>query len=83
VTLATGWPPISVIIGVPPMPQQLTILDEPPSELDRLRETLGIEFSNIDGARAEARTFRERLESHLYGLTSEDTSIVLFGSGPG
>jgi predicted nucleotidyltransferase len=62
------------------MPQQLSILDEPPSELDRLRETLGVALPNIDSARAEARAFRERLEPHLYGLTSEDTSIVLFGS---
>jgi predicted nucleotidyltransferase len=61
------------------MPQQLPIL-EPPSELDRLRETLGIEFPNIDGARAKARAFRQQVESGLYGLTSEDTSIVLFGS---
>jgi predicted nucleotidyltransferase len=61
------------------MSHQLTIL-EPPSELDRLRDTLGIEFPSIDGARAEAREFRQRLEPGLYGLTSEDTSIVLFGS---
>src|ERR1017187_862708 len=61
------------------MPQQLPIL-EPPSELDRLRETLGIEFPNIDGARAKARAFRQQVESGLYGLTLEDTSIVLFGS---
>jgi predicted nucleotidyltransferase len=61
------------------MPRQLSIL-EPPSELDRLRETLGIEFPNIDGARADASAFRQQLESALYGLTSEDTSIVLFGS---
>jgi predicted nucleotidyltransferase len=60
-------------------PQQLPIF-EPPSELDRLRETLGIDLPNIDGARAEANAFRQRLESALDGLTSEDTSIALFGS---
>jgi hypothetical protein len=42
-------------------PQQLPIF-EPPSELDRLRETLGIDLPNIDGARAEANAFRQRLE---------------------
>src|SRR5438552_1655316 len=61
------------------MPQQLGLL-ESPSELDRLREKLRIEFPNIDGARAEAKEFRQRLESGLHRLTSEDTSIVLFGS---
>jgi predicted nucleotidyltransferase len=61
------------------MPQQLPIL-EPPSELDRLRDTLGVQFPNIDNARAEASRFRQQLESSLFGLTSEDTSIVLFGS---
>jgi hypothetical protein len=60
------------------MPRQLSIL-EPPSDPDRLRETLGIEFPNIDGAGADASAFRQQLESALYGLTSEDTSIVLFG----
>jgi len=61
------------------MPQQPSIL-KPPSELDRLRETLGIAFPNIDGARAEARAFRQQVESGLDGRTSEDTSVVLFGS---
>lgn len=61
------------------MPEQMSIL-EPPSELDRLRETLGIDLPNIDCARAEAGAFRQQLESALYGLTSEDTSIVVFGS---
>jgi predicted nucleotidyltransferase len=61
------------------MPQQLSILEQP-SELDRLRETLGIEFPNIDGARADASAFRQRLEPALDGLTSEDASIALFGS---
>lgn len=61
------------------MPQQLSIL-EPPSELDRLRETLGIEFPNIDGARAEATAFRQKVDLGLDGLVSEDTSIVVFGS---
>ena len=45
-----------------------------------MRETLGIDLPNIDGARAEANSFRQRLESALDGLTSEDTSIALFGS---
>ena len=45
-----------------------------------MRETLGIDLPNIDGARAEANAFRQRLESALDGLTSEDTSIALFGS---
>jgi len=61
------------------MPEQLAIL-EPPSELDRLRETLQIALPNIDNARAEANTFRQQLEASLLGLTSEDTSIVVFGS---
>src|ERR1700691_473912 len=61
------------------MPQQLSIL-EPSSELDRLRETLGIAVPNIDTARAAAATFRQQLEGDLLGLTSEDASIVLFGS---
>jgi predicted nucleotidyltransferase len=61
------------------MPQQLSILDSP-SELDRLRETLGTVFPNIDAARVESRTLRQQMESDLSGPTSEDTSIVLFGS---
>jgi hypothetical protein len=53
---------------------------EPPSELDRLRETLGIELLNIETARTNACAFRDRLESGLFGMTSEGTSVVVFGS---
>lgn len=63
------------------MPQQLTILD-PPSELDRLRDNLGIELPAIQGARKDATAFRQRLESSVLGLTSEDSkhrSIRLAG----
>jgi len=61
------------------MPEQLSIL-EPPSELERLRETLGLTFANIDGARLDAIEFRRRLESSLSGMSSEDTTVVVFGS---
>jgi hypothetical protein len=60
------------------MPPQLSNL-EPPSELDRLRKSLGIDLPNIDGARSKARAFRQRVESGIHGLTSEDTRVVLFG----
>lgn len=55
-------------------------LIEPPSELNRLRETLNIELPNINGARIDAQQFRSRFEAAVFGLTSEDTGIVVFGS---
>jgi len=44
------------------MPEQLLIL-EPPSELDRLSEKLQMALPSINSARADAWTFRKRLES--------------------
>jgi UTP:GlnB (protein PII) uridylyltransferase len=60
--------------------QRQLAFTEPPSELDRLRATLEVELLNIDAARASAQAFRDRLESGLFGMTSEDTSVVVFGS---
>jgi len=59
--------------------QQQSLI-EPPSELNRLRETLNIELPNINGARIDAQHFRSRFEAAVFGLTSDDTSIVVFGS---
>jgi predicted nucleotidyltransferase len=59
--------------------QQQSLI-EPSSELNRLRETLGIELPNIDGARMDAKQFRSRFEAAVFGLTSADTSVVVFGS---
>jgi predicted nucleotidyltransferase len=53
---------------------------EPTSELNRLRHTLGAEWLSIQKARSEAQLFRDKLESGLFGTTSEDTSVVVFGS---
>ena len=59
--------------------QQQSLI-EPPSELNRLHETLDMELPNINGARMDALRFRSRFEAAVFGLTSEDTSIVVFGS---
>jgi predicted nucleotidyltransferase len=61
------------------MPEQLSIL-EPASELERLRETLGMTFDNVEGARRDAIEFRRKLESELSGMVSEDATVVAFGS---
>lgn len=61
------------------MPEQL-LFAEPPSELDRLAETLGVEFSNVQHARAEARSFRRKFEDVLWGMSSADTTVVVLGS---
>ena len=55
-------------------------INEPPSVLIQLRTTLGIELPNIDGACMDAQRFRHRFEEGVFGLTSDDTSIVVFGS---
>lgn len=59
--------------------QQLSII-EPPSELHRLRENLGIALPSIDEARVDAQQFRHRFEEGVFGLTSDETSVVVFGS---
>jgi predicted nucleotidyltransferase len=59
---------------------QPQFLIEPPSELHRLCETLGIELPSINGARLDAQRFRSHFDAAVFGLTSEDTSIVVFGS---
>jgi predicted nucleotidyltransferase len=61
------------------MQRQLDII-EPQSELDRLRETSGIALPNIESARLSSQAFRENLEEGLFGMTSEDASVVVFGS---
>src|ERR1700687_4022096 len=60
--------------------QRQLAFTEPQSELDRLRANLEIELLNIDTARANAQSFRDRLESGLFGMTSDDRSVVVFGS---
>jgi predicted nucleotidyltransferase len=61
------------------MPEQL-LLQEPPSEMDRLTRTLGLGLWNIQQARLDARAFRLKFEDALSGMTSADSTVVVLGS---
>ncbi len=59
--------------------QQLMI-EEPLSEIVQLEQAIGKRFENLEAARNRARSFRERFETGVFGLNSDDTSVVVFGS---
>lgn len=59
--------------------KQLVMEDEP-SEIERLEKSLGIEFKHLTAARKVASIFRQQLVAKLGGLHSDDSSIVIFGS---
>lgn len=50
------------------------------SEVETLQQTLGVRWHEIDRARATADAIRSKLEEGLARYTTEDTSIVVFGS---
>src|SRR5580704_1430426 len=59
--------------------QQLMI-EEPLSEIVQLEQAIGKRFQNLEAARNLSRSFRERFETSVFGLNSDDASIVAFGS---
>ena len=56
------------------------VIEDKPSEIERLENSLGIQFENLRAARNEARLVRSSLEDKLYKFSSFEASIVTFGS---
>lgn len=56
------------------------IISDPPSEIKRFEEAQGKRFEHLEHARNDARAFREEFERRLFGMNSDDTTIVAFGS---